>query len=259
MGELRTRRIMVLSMLVLLLVGCAGGTSKQPARTEPEPMRAEDKVRLAESYFRAGRMADALSVLREAIDERPDNTMLHSAYGQYSFLAGRYDDAENALHRALEIDPHLTDAHNWLGVTYAELRRYDEAEMEYRTALQDPAYPSPQLVYMNLGLLFGAQGRDKEAIENLREAVGIDPKFYKAHYELAQALERTSRFEEAAREYEVARPEYETHGEYFYRLGFVYFRLSNAPKALENLYKCRRVAPGSPSAARADELIATLE
>ena len=57
----------------------------------------------------------------------------------------------------------------------------------------------------------------------------------------------------------MALPEYNTNGEYFYRLGFVYFRLGNAPKALQNLHKCRHVAPGSPSAAQADELIATLE
>ena len=61
--------------------------------------------------------------------------------------------------------------------------------------------------------------------------------------------------DEAAREYEVAEPGYRSFGEYHYRLGLTYYRLGDRDRAREHLSRAIDVAPGSPSAAQADELL----
>ena len=68
-------------------------------------------------------------------------------------------------------------------------------------------------------------------------------------------LDRVGKIDEAALEYEVARPDYRNVGEFYYRLGFVYFRLGDQAKARENLERVIQVSPGSNSAAEANDLL----
>jgi Tfp pilus assembly protein PilF len=210
---------------------------------------------MAQGYFRAGRTTLALQAMQDAIELEPKSAGLHNFYGQILFVAGRHEEAEAAYDEALKLDPYLTDAHNNLGALYAETGRPSLAEEQYLEALKDASYPTPQKVYLNLGTLYASQGRDDEAVPMLRRAVEIDPAYYRAHYELASVLDRLGNLDEAAREYEVARPDYRNSGEFHYRLGFVYFRLQNYAKATEELELVLDLAPGSESAVRADELL----
>lgn len=240
----------------LLLAGCGGGQeSRKPIETE-QPMY---KMRMAESLINAGRVSEALATIQEAVDADPDSAPLRLQQGQLLFRAGRYADAEAAFRKALEIDPYLTDAHNFLGTVYHEMGRHVDAEREYKAALADLAYPTPEMVYLNLGLLHGDLGHDAEAIEALRKAVGINPKYFKAHFRLAASLERVGKYDEAAREYEVAEPGFRSDGEYFYRRGFAYYRLGRVQAAKDSLNRVLTLAPGSESAARADELLKMME
>ena len=238
-----------------LFWGCGGGPPRPKGAAEMHPAH---KMRLAESLLGAGRVSEAFVQMDQAVEADPANPTLRLQYGQLCFRAGRYPDAEAAFFKALELDPNLTDAHNFLGTVYHELGRHADAEREYRTALADPAYPSPELVYLNLGLLYGDVGREAEAIDSLRKAVGIQPKYYKAHFHLAHALERSGKLEEAAREYAVAEPGFRNSGDYYYRRGLACYRLGQLPEAREALQRVLLIAPGSDSAAQADELLRTI-
>jgi Tfp pilus assembly protein PilF len=239
------------------VAGC-GGKDKKPPKTTAE-LSPQDKVRMAQSLLGAGRTGEAMKLIEEALAEQPDSPQLFLYYGKVSYQTGKLAQAEQALLKALELDAYLTDAHNLLGAVYANTERPAEAEREFRTALADPAYPSPEMAYLNLALLYSAQGRNAEAIANLRRAVEIDPKYYQAHFELASLLDREGQIEEAAREYEVASPGYRGVGEFHYRLGFAYFRLGERAKARESLERAISVAPGSNSAAQAGELLKLME
>jgi len=240
---------------LILLAGCGGKeVKKEPVETSPMY-----KMRMAESLMNAGRVGESLATMQEAIEVEPNNTALRLQYGQLCFRSGRYHEAEESFLKALEMDPYQTDAHNFLGTVYQELGRPSDAEREYLTALQDLAYPTPEMVYLNLGLLYGDLGRDDEAIEALRKAVGINPKYYKAHFHLAAALERVGQIDEAASEYEVAEPGFTASGEYFYRKGFAYFRLGQEREAREAFDRVLEIAPGSESAAQAGEVLRMMD
>lgn len=243
---------------VMALAAACGGSAK-PAKDHPAQHDAAHSMRMADSLFRGGRVSEALATLREAIERFPDDATLHHTYGSYCLRAARLDEAEVAFRRALEIDPYLTDAHNMLGVVYLQRKDYGHAEREFEQALADPAYPTPQLTYLNLGLLYDEQGRHTEALTAIRRSVGIDPKFFKAHFHLASLLDRVGELVEAAREYEVAEPGFRSDGEYWYRRGLTYYRLGEADKARDCLLRVRAIAPGSESAARADEILDVLD
>lgn len=248
-----------LCLPLLLVPACGGGGSKKQPESTTADLSAQDKVRMAQSLIGAGRTGEAMRLLEEALVQEPDSAQLHLYYGKVCYQAGQLDRAERGLLRALEIDRFLTDAHNLLGAVYASTDRPTEAEREFLTALADPAYPTPEMVYLNLALLYSSQGRNTEAIANLRRAVEIDPRYHQAHFELASLLDREGQIEEAAREYEVAAPAYRSVGEYHYRLGFVYFRLGQKAKARDSLERAISVAPGSNSATQADEILRMMD
>jgi Tfp pilus assembly protein PilF len=252
------RFAMVVALVLAAAVAC-GPSRPQQATTEPKELSTNEKVRMADSFRNAGRMNDALELLAQVVESDPENAQMNTVYGEYLFLAGRYSEAEERLIKALELDPYLTDARNWLGASLAEQQRYDEARQQYERALEDPAYPSPQLIYLNLGMLYRSQGLDERAIEQFRRAVQIDPRFFKAHFELALALETVGQFDEALDELGVAESAYSNDGEYWYRRGFLEFRLLRANQALESLRRCLDVSPGSPAAAQARELMGVIQ
>ena len=65
-------------------------------------------------------------------------------------------------------------------------------------------------------------------------------------------------FVPAAREYEVAAPDYKNNGEYQYRLGLVYMKLGRPDLAREHLTRCEELSPGSENASKAYDLMKML-
>ena len=239
-----------------LIVSAACGGNKKPL-TSPT-IEAGKQIRLADSYYRAGRVSEALDIIDKAVVEDPKNASLRNFAGQLSFFAGRHAEAEKNFKEALKIDAYMTDARNNLGALYDATGRKAEAEQEFKKALADAAYPTLEKVHLNLGLLYESQGRSDEAMASFRRAVEINPKFWRGHYELASALDKAGKLDEALREYEVASPDYKSNGEYHYRLGLAYMKDQQAGKAREHLSRCQELAPGSENASRALDLLKML-
>ena len=108
-------------------------------------------------------------------------------------------------------------------------------------------------------MLYQRQMRLDEAEKQLRTSVGIDPKFYRGHFELAGILEERGDLEEAIGEYEVAEPGFQHDAEYQYRLGFAYFRNGERYLARDRLNRAVDLAPGSVVAKEADELLRMID
>jgi type IV pilus assembly protein PilF len=249
------------SAWVILFVAAAAATPGCGApKAKPKDPASETatNIRLAESYFNAGRVNDALGILQKAAASQPANAGLRNYYGQLCFLAGRNEEAEASFVKALELDPHMTDARNNLGAVYDATGRKDLAEQEFLKVLADGTYGTPEKAHLNLGILYQSQGRQDEAVSHFRKAVEINPKFWRGHFELASALDKSGRFDEAAREYEVAAPEYKGNGEYHYRIGLAYMKLDEPAKAREHFSRCQELSPGSESASKAYDLMKLL-
>lgn len=253
----RARGAWVLTLAVAS--ACAGGAREQAANKRPADQEHTYVVGTAQSLLKAGRVTEALKTVDAALQKRPNDPALHHFRGQICFRTTRYAEAEASFKRVLEIDPYFTDAHNFLGAVYQELGRSADAEREYQVALQNPTYPTPEKVYLNLGLLYADQGRQHEAVDALRKSVEINPKYYQGHYELAGVLDGLGKLSEAAREYEVAEPGYRYIGDYYYRLGLTYMRLGERDKARASLSRVLDIAPGTENAAQADQLLEALD
>jgi len=252
-SPVRLPALLVLSVAVFAASLCACGAPK--VKPKDPATETGTNIRLAESYYAAGKVNEALGILEKAAASQPENAALRNYYGQLCFLAGRNAEAEQAFTKALELDPYLTDARNNLGALYDATGRKAEAEQQFLKVLADQAYASPEKAHLNLGILYLSQGRRDEAITQLRQAVEINPKFWRGHFELATALDKAGQIDEAAREYEVAAPDYRGNGEYHYRIGLAYMKLDQPGKAREHFIRCQELSPGSESASKAYDLL----
>jgi len=251
-------RLVVVGCLVAgLAVGC-GGTKKK-AEAKPKELSVSQQMQLAQSQMTAGRVGEALATLDAAVAREPDNARLRQFYGETCLNGGLLQEAERGFTKALELDPYLTDAHLYLGAVYQEMDRLADAERQYLLALNNPAYPQPEKIYLGLGMLYQRQRRLQEAEKQLRTSVGINSKFYRGHFELAGILEERGDLDEAIREYEVAEPGFQHDAEYHYRLGFAYFRNGDRYLARDHLNRAVDLAPGSVVAKDAGDLLKVID
>ncbi|MHC4063223.1 MAG: tetratricopeptide repeat protein [Planctomycetota bacterium] len=191
-----------------------------------------------------GRLDEAVSHYRRAIEIKPDSA---SAYGNLgiTFLAqGRFDEAITQFYRVLQIDPHSANAHRNLGNALRSLGNLDAAIRHYRLALQ--ITPEPD-VHNSLGIALSGQGKRDEAINHFRQAVQLAPGHVTAHYNLATTLSARGSLPAAIRHYRQVLRITSDHAEAHYGLGNALKTAGRFDAALEHLREAARLRTDWPA------------
>jgi type IV pilus assembly protein PilF len=152
---------------------------------------------LGVAYLREGQPRSALQALRKAKERHPGHAPVHNAlalaYQRLSFP----DKARAAFERALAIDPENGRVRNNFGVLLFDQGHREKAGAQFRKALSDPRYSTPQTAYYNLGRLARSQDRWQEAEGHFREALKRAPDYTPAGLALARLLEERGRLSDA--------------------------------------------------------------
>jgi tetratricopeptide (TPR) repeat protein len=169
----------------------------------------EARQRAAELYFEAARplldqqkFAEAVVILKEAVEWVPKNAQLELALGVADYGLRRFDDAADAFLRVIEITPEPEQPYTFLGKILDQIpsrlplvtRRF----MEYESA--HPASPAAYLLHAKA---LNAQSIEPEtALRLLEKSIAMNGRDASAHFELGTVLDRLQRYAEAAAEYE---------------------------------------------------------
>ena len=78
---------------------------------------------------------------------------------------------------------------------------YDRALEEFRTALKDKNYPSPEKIHLNIGHLYLDQSNAPAAIRSFREAVSLNPDYLLGYIGLGLAYRHAGQDDRAAGEF----------------------------------------------------------
>lgn len=149
--------------LELLQPLAQGGAASDPASL----------TALAVALTEAGRPAEALRALEQALARAPDDPKAHQQMGVVLLRLERPAEARDHLRRALALDDKLAVAWNTLGVALYQLEGPDPAlEAWQRSVALDPR--QYQALY-NLGLVAASTGRLGEARGALRRFVDTAP------------------------------------------------------------------------------------
>jgi tetratricopeptide (TPR) repeat protein len=198
---------------------------------ELKPDDPEALNTLADVLTRTGRAADALPLLERALQLQPRYAQAENNRGIALLKLGRADEGRRSFQRAIALQPHLAEAHYNLGLAESErgdftaaiphfretLRLRPEhagAELNWAVALaltnqlaeSRPHFaralqlePRSAVVRQTYGRVLLDAGELEAAVEQWRAAVELDPALPGLHRDLAFALQRLGRTDEARR------------------------------------------------------------
>jgi TolB-like protein/Tfp pilus assembly protein PilF len=198
-----------------------------------DPQDAEVREDLARLYMSTGKIPAGLEEARKALEARPRADSLHrlmanllvetgdfeAALGEarravtlrewhqnhYTlayvlYRAGRFEECAAAARRATELKPDNAWAFQVLGTALQEAGHTSEAEAAYRKAIAaDPGAAS--WAWSNLGALYYETDRLPEAVDANRKALELEPASGPLHRNLADALARQGKAEDARAEW----------------------------------------------------------
>ena len=142
-----------------------------------------------------GRLAEAVSVLETVVANEPENPRLAGRLGFYLATTGEVQRALQFLEAALEGAPDDVEILVGLAITYSSLGRVSDARaLLARALVLDPSSTGPRY---NLGLTYAHAGDFATAIEHFRRAIELGPDFWPAYEALGSALARTDQLPEA--------------------------------------------------------------
>ncbi len=178
------------------------------ALARAEPRNAQAMLLLAQAQMMNREFGDAVKSLERAARlDRSDATiqfMLGQAYGaninnvgmlSKMSYAGRMREA---FSRAVELDPDHLEARSGLMQYYLQAPGIAGGSVpKAREQADEIAARHPARGLLAHGQILNSEGQLDEAIESFRAAVSADPTLRGAHYQLAFALQRAERWEEA--------------------------------------------------------------
>jgi Tfp pilus assembly protein PilF len=113
----------------------------------------------------------------------------HTFLGWTFHFQGKIEEAISECKRAIEVDPEFGNPYNDIGAYLIELKRFDEAIPWLERAMTAKRYEPRHFPYFNLGRVYLAKSSISRARELFQQALEIEPRYALAR----QALERLRR------------------------------------------------------------------
>jgi tetratricopeptide (TPR) repeat protein len=157
---------------------------------------------LVESYYRAGRPADAGRHLAWLTQHGVEHPRLALVEGALALGRRELEQAQDALEYAAHVEPKLPSVHTLLGMVYFRRGKLAEADASFDRALELNLADTRALD--GRAAIHLRRGEFAEAADLSLQALEQDMQFFRAHYQLGVALVRLDRLKEAQVAFESA-------------------------------------------------------
>ncbi len=150
----------------------------------------------AEEYFRRAYEAQMAGELDRAVDLYQKSIHLGPTAEAHTFLGWtlsfqrKYREAIAECRKAIEVDPDFGNPYNDIGAYLIELGRWDEAIPWFEKAIEAPRYDPRHFPHFNLARVYIQRYDYEPAIDHLRKALDLEPRYSSAQRELQRILTR---------------------------------------------------------------------
>lgn len=233
-----------LAVLLCGLAACAGISERNAQNADAHYRMATASLQQAGGIRSEVNRRAAYPELALALSLDPKNSRYHQLMGTFLLYDKDYQAAEREVLRALALDPSLAEAHNNLGLIYLNQGRLSEASEQFRKALENRSYPTPEIAAYNLGKADYLLGDYAAAAEAYERSLAILPNNPEGRFELGMSYARLGRLAEAEKAFAAALQLRPDVARTRYELGMVLFKLGRRADAVVQF---RRVAELDPA------------
>lgn len=167
----------LIPLLLSLLVATACSTeAERKDEADKLARRVEIHTQLGASYLTRNQLEIAKQELERALELNPDHSPAHDKMALLQIRLRNDEKAEIHFRRAISEMSENSDARNNYAVFLCERGRYDEADEQFRIALKNPLYRSPEQATLNAGICRLKKPDKKGAEAYFRSALKLDPK-----------------------------------------------------------------------------------
>lgn len=174
--------VVVASLVVLAVSGCAGERSKNEKRRDDA---SNYNTQLGIDYMNQGDIPLAKEKLDRALKENPDNAKVHTARAMLFDRMHLLSQAESEFQTALHLAPDDPDVSNNYAVYLCEIGKDEQGVKRFEAVATNALYRTPWVAYTNAGVCSHAAKHDDVAIVNFERALKVHPNFPEAAFQLA--------------------------------------------------------------------------
>lgn len=170
------------------------------------PLDPKLRFTLAMAYIRMNHADWARKELESLAAMDSKNALFVYWLGRLDYDGHEYNKAIAHFQMAIQLDPQMARAYDNLGLCYYYQNQNGMAISNYEKAIElgrESAHPSAW-PYLNLAITQQFLNQPADAETNLRQALQLDPKFAKAHFQLGTLLEDEGKLENALAEMQEA-------------------------------------------------------
>jgi type IV pilus assembly protein PilF len=187
-------RTLLLALVLAMLGACGTAARKDPDQPDEGRKAAETNTSLGRQYMDRKQYEVALEKLKRAVAYDKTYAPAHTLLAVLYETLGEQDLALQEYRLAVRYDPSDGDVNNNYAVYLCGQHKSAEAERYFQTAMKDPFYATPEVVYGNAGLCaLGANDLDK-AERYLRQSLEHDAKFAPALLPMAELSYRQGEY-----------------------------------------------------------------
>ncbi|MBU6454449.1 MAG: tetratricopeptide repeat protein [Cyanobacteria bacterium REEB67] len=151
------------------------------------PAMAEAHYTLGAVLKEEGKVDQAASEFRNALNFDPQHAFAMSALGQIQLDSGSLVEAETSFKNSIALNSGNASAHTGLGATYVKEGKLDDAVKELNTALYQ--FPNSWPTHMILGQAYQMQGNSLAAIKEYNQSSAIKPENVEPYLRISQIYE----------------------------------------------------------------------
>ena len=199
-------------------------------------------VHLGMIAFETGHLDQARALMQRAIDRDPGLFAAHVNLGRVLLADGHLDDAIASVERGVALEASSADAHNHLGAALKLAGRTDEALASYERALA--LDPHSAEVHNNLGNLLRDRGELGLAVDHFRAALRERPDLAEAHNNLGNAHLDRGETGAAVACYREALRHRSDYADAHFNLANALRHEGHTDEALASLRRATRIDPG---------------
>lgn len=169
-------RYVVLLVLASLLTGGCATQAEREEKAAKLSKRVEIHTQLGANYLSRNQLDIAQQELERALEINSDDSQANHIMGLLQIRLKQDDKAEEHLRRAVGEQPENPDARNSYGVFLCERGRLEEADKQFRAAIKNPLYKTPEQASLNAGLCQLKKPDQHAAAAYFRTVLGYSPR-----------------------------------------------------------------------------------